>query len=43
MAFFLKLSYHMVFDNLEYNAQVNELHLWSFYGVFVLFTVAAVP
>lgn len=29
MAFFLKLSYHMVSDDLEYNEQVNGLHLWS--------------
>ncbi len=43
MAFFLKLSYHMVSDDLEYNAQVNGLHLWSFYGVIVIFTATAVP
>ncbi len=43
MAFFLKLSYHMVSDDLEYNAQVNGLHLWSFYGVIVIFYSHSCP
>ncbi len=36
-----ELSYG--YDDLGYNAQVNELHLWSFYDAFVIFTATAVP